>query len=129
MHFYPELTITLVEAAAARKWPRALSSRESVTLDTIPTTVIEGMAGDQPQALDVLPRSGQRILPPLRSMTMRPSGVKAAFEFMRLVVGPAGASSIAALLHGKISSHERTTVVIASGGNIDPVVLTRALSE
>ncbi|MFJ6538407.1 threonine/serine dehydratase [Paenarthrobacter sp. NPDC091711] len=127
-HFYPELPITLVEAAAVRKWPRALATGSPVTLDTIPPTVIEGMAG---------PTTGTLCLQSLRAKN--PStveifddealrGVKAAFETMRLVVEPAGASSIAALLEGKIPARGRVTVVVASGGNIDPAVLTKALA-
>jgi threonine dehydratase len=127
-HFYPGLPITLVEAAAVGKWSRALASGEPVTLHTVPPTVLDGMAG---------PTTGTKCLASLRAKNPATveidddealHGVRAAFETMRLVVEPAGASSIAALLYGKVPARHRTTIVVASGGNIDPDVLARALA-
>jgi threonine dehydratase len=47
---------------------------------------------------------------------------------MKLVVEPGGATSLAALLTGKLEAAGRTVLLIASGGNIDPAMLGRALS-
>ncbi|AMB59062.1 threonine ammonia-lyase [Microterricola viridarii] len=49
-------------------------------------------------------------------------------ERAKLVVEPAGAVSVAALLAGKISG-TGTTVAILSGGNIDPLLMQRVISH
>jgi len=49
-------------------------------------------------------------------------------ERAKLVVEPAGAAGVAAILAGKIAS-DGTTVVILSGGNIDPLMMERVISH
>lgn len=48
---------------------------------------------------------------------------------LRLVVEPGGAAALAAVLAGLVDVHGRIVIAIASGGNVDPSVLARALSE
>ena len=43
-----------------------------------------------------------------------------AFRQLKLVVEPGGAVGLAALLSGKAEAKDRTTVVVLSGGNVDP---------
>ena len=43
-----------------------------------------------------------------------------AFRQLKLVVEPGGAVGLAALLSGKAEARDRTTVVVLSGGNVDP---------
>jgi threonine dehydratase len=47
---------------------------------------------------------------------------------LKLVVEPGGATPLAALLTGKLDVRGRTVLLIASGGNIDPAMLSRALA-
>jgi threonine dehydratase len=49
-------------------------------------------------------------------------------ERAKLVVEPAGAVGVAAILAGKVQ-HTGTTVAILSGGNIDPLVMERIISH
>ncbi len=46
--------------------------------------------------------------------------VRFAFRYLKLVVEPGGAVSLAALLAGKVAAEGRTTGLVLSGGNIDP---------
>ena len=48
------------------------------------------------------------------------AAVRYAFEELKLVVEPGGAVGLAALLSGAVPTRGRTTVVVLSGGNIDP---------
>ena len=50
-----------------------------------------------------------------------------AFRYLKVVLEPGGASALAALLNGRVPLEGRSAVVIASGGNVDPEVFTRAL--
>lgn len=52
-----------------------------------------------------------------------------AFGELKLVVEPGGAIGLAALLSGQVSLQGRSCVVILSGGNIDPMILQRALAK
>jgi threonine dehydratase len=55
-------------------------------------------------------------------------GTAFAASHLKLVVEPGGATPLAALLTGKLDVAGRTVAVIASGGNIDPALLARALA-
>ena len=50
-----------------------------------------------------------------------------AVRELKLVVEPGGAAALAALLAGKIETQGRTTMVVVTGGNIDPAMLARAV--
>lgn len=49
------------------------------------------------------------------------SAMRFAFEVLKLVVEPGGATALAALLSGRLSVAGRTAVIVLSGGNVDPV--------
>lgn len=53
--------------------------------------------------------------------------VRYAFRALKLVVEPGGAVSLAALLAGKVEAKDRTTAVVLSGGNIDPVLFSEII--
>ena len=50
-----------------------------------------------------------------------------AVRELKLVVEPGGAAALAALLAGKLETRNRTTMVVVTGGNIDPAILARAV--
>jgi len=54
--------------------------------------------------------------------------VRFAFETLKLVVEPGGAVALASILSGKLDAKDRTTVVVLTGGNIDPAMMARALN-
>jgi len=53
--------------------------------------------------------------------------MRIAFETLKLVVEPGGAVALAALLAGGISPNGGVTVVILSGGNVDPELFARVI--
>lgn len=55
------------------------------------------------------------------------SAIAFAVRELKLVVEPGGVAALAALLSGKIETKERTTMVVVTGGNIDPAILARAI--
>lgn len=50
-----------------------------------------------------------------------------AWRHLKLVLEPGGACALAALLSGRIAADGRTTVVVATGGNVDPALFARAI--
>lgn len=56
------------------------------------------------------------------------AAVAFAFRTLKLVVEPGGAVALASLLAGRVDARDKTTVVVLSGGNIDPDILGRALA-
>jgi threonine dehydratase len=50
-----------------------------------------------------------------------------AVRELKLVIEPGGAAALAALLHGKVDTRGKTTLVVATGGNVDPAILARAI--
>lgn len=50
-----------------------------------------------------------------------------AFEHLKLVIEPGGAAALAALLSGKVGDVEDDTVIVISGGNVDPALFAEVL--
>jgi threonine dehydratase len=50
-----------------------------------------------------------------------------AVRELKLVVEPGGAAALAALLQQRIDTRGKTTMVVVTGGNIDPAILARAI--
>lgn len=56
------------------------------------------------------------------------AAMRAAFLHLKLVTEPGGTVALAAALSGKLPTAERTTIVVISGGNVDPAVYQRILA-
>lgn len=52
-----------------------------------------------------------------------------AFRHLKLVTEPGGAVALAAILNGMVDCRNRTTVVVLSGGNVDPALFADALTR
>lgn len=52
-----------------------------------------------------------------------------AFQTLKLVIEPGGAVALAAALSGHLDVKGKTVAVVASGGNVDPAIFQRALSQ
>lgn len=118
----PELAADLAEGWAAgerRVWDVADTSR----------TIADGLRTDSVGPLnwahistyvdDVVTVSEGEIV----------AAIGAVVRGARLVVEPSGAVAAAAVLGGQVARRPGTTVVIASGANVDPALLVRAVGE
>jgi len=56
------------------------------------------------------------------------AAVRYGFETLKLVLEPGGAAALAAVLSGKIETAGRTTVIVLTGGNVDPAVFHKAIA-
>ena len=50
-----------------------------------------------------------------------------AWQHLKLVIEPGGAVALASALSGKVAVEGKTTLVVASGGNVDKEMFDRAL--
>lgn len=121
------MRIVGVQAENAAPFPVSLAAGEPTTIKTFPT-IADGIA---------VARPGERNFAVVRDyvdeiVTVSDDDIARAIVFLleraKLVVEPAGAAGVAALIAGQIEP-TGTTAVILSGGNIDPLLLQRVIGH
>jgi len=114
----PDCRVVGVEPEVGDDTARSLAAGKRVVVP-VGRTIADGQQTDTP---------GERTFPVIRErvaavVTVSDAEIVAAmrfaFERLRLVLEPSGASALAALLHGKVDAQGRRTGVILSGGNVD----------
>jgi threonine dehydratase len=114
----PDCAVVGVEPEAGDDTRRSLAAGERVVVP-VGRTIADGQQLDTP---------GERTFPVVRErvsavVTVSDAEIVAAmrfaFERLKLVLEPSGASALAALLAGKAEARGRRTGVILSGGNVD----------
>ncbi|MCH0541811.1 threonine ammonia-lyase [Streptomyces sp. MUM 203J] len=121
----PDVRIVGVQAEAAAAYPRSLAAGHPVGVDCGPTMadgIKVGRPGDVPFSLV------RDLVDEVRTVSedALSSALLLCLERAKLVVEPAGASPVAALL-SEPEAFEGPVVAVLSGGNIDPLVLQRVL--
>lgn len=126
---FPDTEILIAEVLGYEKVARSLATGIPQNNPSVPDTVLDGIAG---------PTAGAKTVAVLRRHQVRGvgvsdedglSGVATAFRMLKLVVEPGGAAALGAVLAGKADVSGKNVVVIASGGNVDPSVFSRALER
>ncbi|WP_234799512.1 threonine ammonia-lyase [Mycobacteroides abscessus] len=126
----PEVRIVAVQAAGAAAWPVSLQAGHPVALESM-DTMADGIAVGKPGAVpfehvaalvdDVVTVSEEALS----------RGLLLCLERAKLVVEPAGAAAVAALL--TLSAEELGLIgpvcAVLSGGNIDPLLLTHVITH
>ena len=121
----PDVRVVGVQAAGAAAYPPSLAAGHPVSLDgfsTMADGIQVGRPGDIP--FEIVQRLADGVL------TVTEDGLARAqlicLERCKLVVEPAGASTVAALLE-HAGELEGPVVAVLSGGNVDPLLLQRVL--
>ena len=123
----PEVAVIGVQAEGAAAYPPSLSLGQPLPLATM-TTMADGIAvgcpGDVPFAMVQALVDGV--------VTVSEELISRALLFLleraKLVVEPAGAAGVAAMLDREIAERLRPPVVaVLSGGNIDPLLMMRVI--
>jgi threonine dehydratase len=116
-----------VQAAKAAAYPPSLAAGEPVQIVTEPT-MADGILVSKPGILNfqIVKQLVDEVVTVTESDIAR--ALLVLLERAKQVVEPAGAVGVAAILSGQI--HDAgTTVVILSGGNIDPLLMQRVISH
>ena len=121
----PETDVVGVQAKGAPGFIESLAKGEKVTIETM-ATIADGIAANTPGDLTLAHvREQCSGVVPVTDDAMAQALVF-SLERMKLVLEPAGAAGIAAVLEGLVEV-KPPVVVLLSGGNIDPMLLQRVI--
>jgi threonine dehydratase len=123
-----EVRVIGVQAANAAPYPVSLEQGQPVEIAITPT-IADGIAVSKPGELNfqIIKHAVDDVVTVDDGETAK--ALLVLLERAKLVVEPAGAVGVAALLSGKILGPLGKTVIILSGGNIDPLVMERVISH
>ena len=116
-----------VQAANAASYPPSLALGEPTEIVTLPT-IADGILVNKPGVLnfEIVRDTVDEIVTVSDDETAL--ALLALLERAKLVVEPAGAVGVAAILAGRLHDAGKT-VVLLSGGNIDPLMMERVISH
>ena len=122
-------TVRIIGVQAVNASPYPLSLRNgTVTEVTMTPTIADGIAVARPGELNFeIVRAMVDEVVTVTEDDMA-QALLVLLERAKLVVEPAGAAGVAAILAGKVTA-SGTTVAILSGGNIDPLMMERVISH
>ncbi|MEU3764251.1 pyridoxal-phosphate dependent enzyme [Amycolatopsis keratiniphila] len=114
----PGIRVVGVEPAAGDDTKRSLEAGERVSIP-VPRTIADGQAASVPGELTF--SINRRLVDDIALVTDEQvrDAMRFAFERLKLVIEPSGATGLAALLSGQIPASGRVGVII-SGGNVSP---------
>lgn len=121
----PEVEVIGVQAATAASYPDSLASGRPLSLDHMATMadgIAVGRPGDVP--FEAVQEHVDRVVTVSEEYTSR--ALLSLLERAKLVVEPAGAVAVAALMEHR-GDFEAPAVAVLSGGNIDPLLLGKVI--
>jgi threonine dehydratase len=124
-HISPNVKVVGVQAAGAAAFPGSLGAGHPIGLGSM-ATIADGIAVGKPGNLTfgMVQAYADRIVTVSEESLSR--ALLFCLERAKLVVEPAGAAAVAALLDDP-TAFEPPVVAVLSGGNVDPVLLVRVL--
>ena len=116
-----------VQAEHAASYPPSLAAGEPVSIAIAPT-IADGISVGRPGTLnfEIVQRTVDEVITVTDDETA--AALVVLLERAKLVVEPAGAVGVAAALAGRLHA-TGPTVLLLSGGNIDPMVMERIVSR
>jgi threonine dehydratase len=123
----PGVRIFGVEPETGDDWVRSWRAERIVSIP-VPQTIADGQRAQAPGELTwpIVRRLVTGIVT-VSDDEIR-SAMRFAFERLKLVLEPSGASALAALLSGKLDVRGARTGVVLSGGNVDPATFAACIS-
>lgn len=116
-----------VQAENAAAMPPSLAAGRPVDIETKPT-IADGILVSRPGAIpfEIIKDLVDEVVTVSEDDLAR--AILILLEQSKVVVEPAGAAGVAAILAGKVSD-SGTTMAVLTGGNIDPLLLQRVVSH
>ncbi|MGS2586686.1 threo-3-hydroxy-L-aspartate ammonia-lyase [Streptomyces hebeiensis] len=115
---HPGIRVVGVEPEAGDDTKRSLEGGERVTVP-VPRTIADGQAVPTPGEITF--SINQRLVDAVALVSDREivDAMRFAFERLKIVLEPSGATGLAALMNGRLDTPPRRIGIIASGGNIN----------
>lgn len=115
---HPGIRVVGVEPEAGDDTRRSLAAGHRVVLDAVPRTIADGQGAVTPGETTF--SVNRRLLAGVELVSDEEirAAMRLAFERLKIVVEPSGATGLAALLAGRIDPVPRRVGVIISGGNV-----------
>ncbi len=125
----PGVSIYSAEPASHDDTRRSLIAGERVSIDPTAVTICDAIKSPIPGVLTF--PINQRLLEGGLVVTDAEvlNAMAIAYEALKLIIEPGGAVALAAALFGHIDVKGKTIAVVASGGNVDPLMFKRALDQ
>jgi threonine dehydratase len=124
----PDTRVVGVEPAAYNDTQMSFAAGQRVTHAPAPGTICDALMTPIPGELTwPINQRLERVVTVTDAEAAE--AVRYAFRVLKLVVEPGGAVSLAALLAGKVETKGLTTVVVLSGGNIDPALFAAIIED
>ena len=115
----PDTQVFVVEPEAFDDTARSLAAGERVGHPQGPPSICDALMAPMPGELTW--PINRRLAGALTvSDAEAAEAMRFAFRWLKLVIEPGGAVSLAALLSGKVEARGLTTGIVLSGGNVDP---------
>ncbi|MDH5621633.1 MAG: threonine/serine dehydratase [Gammaproteobacteria bacterium] len=125
----PDVQVYAVEPADFDDTAKSFACGERVRIDDTARSICDALQTPMPGVLTF--EINRRLLAGV--LTVSDAEVRAAIRFafrnLKLVIEPGGAVALAAVLSGKVETKGKTTVVVASGGNIDVALFAEIQAE
>jgi threo-3-hydroxy-L-aspartate ammonia-lyase len=115
---HPDIRVIGVEPEAGDDTRRSLAAGRRVSLDEVPRTIADSQAAVTPGELTF--SVNRRLLSAVEVVSDEEirAAMRLAFERLKIVIEPSGATGVAALLAGRIDPLPARVGVVVSGGNI-----------
>jgi threonine dehydratase len=124
----PGIAVYGVEPTAGDDFARSFAAGERIEID-VPQTIADGQQTTSPGLLTfpIVKRLCAGFFT-VSDDELR-AAMRFAFERLKLVLEPSGASALAALLSARLDARGRKVGVVLSGGNVDPARYCESLTQ
>lgn len=117
---WPDVRVIAVEPEAFDDTQRSLASGRRESVSPGASSICDALQTACPGALTLPINLSLGVTAVTVSDPEVCAAMRFAFRHTKLVVEPGGAAALAAVLSGRVDTRDRRTVVVLSGGNVDP---------
>ena len=128
-HHYPDVPIYGAEPEGFDDFSRSLEAGERLGNDPDARSICDAIVTNMPGEITFAINQDHVTKGLVVNDDEVLDAMAMAWAHLKLVVEPGGAVALAAALSGKINTAGKTTVVVASGGNVDHAIYKQALAR